>query len=103
MRRETESKVDRPKEPELLPLDYRALFEALPGLFMVMLPDAPAFTIVAASDAYLVALHKSRVGIVGRSLIDVFPGGPTAAQATTQANVIASIQRVMDTGQPDST
>jgi hypothetical protein len=33
-------------------LDFRTLFEAAPGLYLVLAPD-PALTILAASDAYL--------------------------------------------------
>lgn len=49
-------------------LDYRALFEALPGLYLILLPDAPTFTIVAVSDAYLRATRTERGSIVGRGL-----------------------------------
>jgi PAS domain-containing protein len=36
-------------------IDFRALFEAVPGLYLVLRPD---FTIVAVSDAYLVLRRR---------------------------------------------
>jgi hypothetical protein len=40
-------------------LDFRTLFEAAPGLYLVLAPD-PALTILAASDAYLRATMTVR-------------------------------------------
>ena len=90
------------KHAEHPEIDYRGLFEALPGLFLVFLPDDPAFTIVAASNAYLQALKMSRENIVHHSLIEIFPAGPDSVHAATQGNVLASIRRVLATRQPDS-
>src|SRR5262245_37938615 len=56
--------------------DFRLLFEAAPGAFLVLLPDAPRFTVVAASDAYLRATLTERDHIVGRGLFEVFPDHP---------------------------
>jgi hypothetical protein len=41
-------------------IDFRALFEAVPGACLALAPDAPAFTIVAVSDAYLRATLTRR-------------------------------------------
>jgi PAS domain-containing protein len=56
-------------------VDYRALFESAPGLFLVLLPDKD-FTIIGASDAYLSATHTKRQEITGRGLFEVFPDNP---------------------------
>ena len=53
--------------------DYRALFEAAPGAYLVLAPD---LTIVAVSDAYLRATMTERSTTVGRHLFDVFPDNP---------------------------
>ena len=45
----------RPPDP-----DFEALFEAAPANYLVLAPDAPVFTIVAASDAYLAATLTAR-------------------------------------------
>jgi hypothetical protein len=55
------------------PLDFRALFEAAPGLYHVLTPD---FTIVAASNAYLRATMTEREHAIGRYIFEVFPSNP---------------------------
>ena len=84
--------------------DFRRLFEAAPGLFLVVRADAPRFTIAAASDAYLAATMTTRDGahgIVGRGVFEVFPDPPSDPGATGTHNVRASIERVVATGLPD--
>jgi PAS domain-containing protein len=53
--------------------DFRTLFEAAPGLFLVLDPE---LRIVAASDAYLDATMTQREEIIGRGIFDVFPDNP---------------------------
>jgi signal transduction histidine kinase len=73
-------------------IDFQAIFEAAPGLYLVLRPD---FTIVAASEAYLRATMTTRAGIVGRQIFDVFPDNPNDPTATGVANLRASLQRVL--------
>ena len=59
--------------------DFRALFEAAPGLYLVLRTDAPRFTIEAASDAYMRATLTTRDGpggLVGRAMFEAFPDPP---------------------------
>ena len=79
--------------------DFRALFEAAPGLFLVLTPD---FTIVAVSDAYLKATMTTREAIVGRNIFDVFPDNPADPQATGTRNLRASLTRVLQFRRPDT-
>ncbi len=78
---------------------FRALFESLPGLYLVLLPD---LTIVAASDAYLAATLTRREVILGRSLFDVFPDNPHDATASGVSNLRASLDRVIETRASDA-
>jgi len=82
-------------------LDFHALFEAAPGLYLVLAPD-PAFTILGASDAYLRATMTERAAIVGRGLFDVFPDNPADPQATGTRNLAASIARAIAMRIPDT-
>ena len=50
------------------PIDYKQLFEAAPGLFLVLLPDDPTYTIIGVSDAYTEATLTKRDEILGRGL-----------------------------------
>jgi PAS domain S-box-containing protein len=72
-------------------LHFRALFESLPGLYLVLTPD---FRIVAASDAYLQATMTTREGILGRNLFEVFPDNPADLNADGVSNLRASLERV---------
>ena len=60
-------------------IDHRLLFEASPEVLLVLLPDAPRYTMVAATDARLLATHTSREQVIGRSLFDLFPDNPDDA------------------------
>src|SRR5262249_47362317 len=79
--------------------DFRTLFESAPGLYLVLTPD---LTIVAVSHAYLRATMTTREEILGRSLFDVFPDNPDDPAANGVRNLRASLDRVLQTGQPDA-
>src|ERR1043165_3912905 len=93
--------LQTPNTNEFQP-DFRALFESAPGLFLVLKPNPPEFTIVAVSDAYLAATMTDRDAIVGRGLFDVFPDNPEDLEATGTRNLSASIARAIATREPDT-
>jgi len=74
--------------------DFRRLFEASAGLYLVLNPD---LTIAAASDAYLRATMTSRDAILDRDLFEVFPDNPEESVATGVNNLSASLRRVLRT------
>jgi signal transduction histidine kinase/ActR/RegA family two-component response regulator len=71
--------------------NFRALFEAAPGLYLVLDPD---LRIVAVSDAYLNATMTRREEIMGRGIFDAFPDNPEDPEATGVRNLSASLERV---------
>ena len=71
--------------------DFRALFEAGPGLYVVLDPD---LRIVAVSEAYLRATMTGRDEIMGRGIFEVFPNNPEDPEATGVRNLSASLERV---------
>ncbi|HVC87916.1 MAG TPA: ATP-binding protein [Gaiellaceae bacterium] len=79
--------------------NYKALFESLPGLYLVL---DPQLRIVAASDAYLDATMTVRDEIVGREIFEVFPDNPDDPTATGAGNLRASLERVRETRKPDT-
>jgi signal transduction histidine kinase/CheY-like chemotaxis protein len=81
------------------PPDYRAIFEAVPGLYLVL--DS-AFSIVAVSDAYLAATMTRRDDILGRGIFDVFPDNPGDPAATGAGNLRDSLERVRSTRTVDA-
>jgi signal transduction histidine kinase/ActR/RegA family two-component response regulator len=98
VRRSTPKADKSPNKPRLVLArrtgdgpDFRRLFEAGPGLYLVLDPD---LTIVAVSDAYLAATMTRREAIVGRDLFDVFPDNPDDPATEGVRNLRASLDRV---------
>lgn len=58
---------------ELNELSYTALFDALPGTSVLVQNNAPRFTIMAATPAYLKQTGFSREAIIGKGVFDAFP------------------------------
>lgn len=81
-------------------LDFKKLFESAPGLFLVLKPDAPRFTILGASDAYLAATMTRRENIAGKGLFEVFPDNPDDKNATGTSNLLRSLQSVLSSKAP---
>jgi PAS domain-containing protein len=83
-----------PVKPSIPPAHYQLLWEWVPGLFLVLLPDED-FTIVTASSAYLRATMTKLDDIVGRGIFHVFPDNPDDPDATGSRNLRASFQYVV--------
>jgi signal transduction histidine kinase/CheY-like chemotaxis protein len=79
--------------------DFRTLFEAIPGLYLILDPE---FRIVAVSDAYLSATMTKRNEILGRGIFDVFPDNPDDLGATGASNLRSSLKRVRELRLPDT-
>lgn len=82
--------------------DFRTLFESVPGLYLVLEPDAPRYTIVAVSDAYARQTLTTRDAIVGKGVFEVFPDNPDDPATTAKRNSSASFARVIATRAPDA-
>jgi PAS domain-containing protein len=77
-----------------MPLNYQALFDASPNPYLVL---DRSLHIAGANKAYLRATQRELTDIVGRWTWDAFPTDPQ-----TQAQVMASCERVLATGEPDT-
>ena len=80
-------------------LDFHALFEAVPGLYLVL---SPSFHVVAVTSAYLAGTMTRREAIVGRHLFDVFPDNPDDVLATGVSNLRASLELVLRHKRPNT-
>jgi signal transduction histidine kinase/ActR/RegA family two-component response regulator len=74
------------------PLDFKSLFEAAPGSYLVL---DPTLAVVAVSDAYLQETATVREAILGRKLFEVFPGDPAKAGLPGDGAMRASLERVL--------
>ena len=90
--------------PSVLP-DFRLLFENAPGAALVLLADAPFYTIVAVSDAYLRMTMTTRELVIGRHFFDVLPQdreNPSADSVVEKVVAVrASLDRARLTGAAD--
>ena len=81
--------------------DFRAVFEAAPGVHLVLAPDPPRFTMLAASDERLTATLTTREDTIGRPLFDVFPdANPDNPEPSGVDNLRASLETVLRTRAP---
>lgn len=85
--------TQRPGQP-----DFRTLFEASPGLYLVL---DPGLRIVAVTEAYLRATKTRRADILGRGIFDVFPDNPQDPGAGGVGILEASLRRVLRHGAED--
>jgi signal transduction histidine kinase len=83
-------------------LDFRLLFEESPDVLLVLLPDAPRYTMVAATRARLEATMTTREQCIGKGLFEVFFDNPDDPSATGMSNLRASLDRVLELRAPDS-
>src|SRR5689334_945687 len=79
---------------------FRAIFESIPGLYLILKPDAPRFTIVAVSDAYAQATLTTRNEIMGKPLFEVFPDNPDDPNPTGVKNLTDALNTVLETRKP---
>ena len=79
--------------------DFRAIFESLPGNYLILTPD---LTMVAVSEARLRATMTTREETLGKHLFDLFPDNPDDLAATGVANLKASLARVLATKTADT-
>ncbi|MET9108904.1 PP2C family protein-serine/threonine phosphatase [Streptomyces zhihengii] len=80
-------------------IDYRAVFQTLPGAVALMTTD---LVYADVNEAFLAISGRTREQVVGRYLFDVFPDNPGDPSADGVRNLSASLRRVIETGEPDS-
>jgi len=78
---------------------YQWLFESAPDCYLVL--DAQSYQTVGVTDAYLHATMTQRSAIQGKRLFEVFPNEPGDSRADGINNLLASLERVKSSGQPD--
>jgi serine phosphatase RsbU (regulator of sigma subunit) len=81
-----------------VPVDFQALFTALPTAFLVMNPE---LVIVEANTAYLELVGRRRDEIIGRPVFEAFPPAPDALDENGRNPIEISFERARDTGRVD--
>ncbi|MBH8556458.1 PAS domain-containing protein [Hymenobacter negativus] len=77
-----------------LPIDYQALFHALPGSYLLLAPDG---TVLDNSDQHVAVSLLPRAQAVGRNIFDAYPSAPES-----QRDLAASHEQVRRTLRPDT-
>lgn len=80
-------------------MDALSVFNAMPGCYLILLPDAPFFTIVGASDAYLADTYLNRKEAIGRSVFDMLPDNVNNPNDAGIKNLAASLCSVVESKQ----
>ncbi|HUB37463.1 MAG TPA: PAS domain-containing protein [Streptosporangiaceae bacterium] len=83
-------------EPQM---DYAAVYRQLPVPIVLLTPE---FAIADVNLAFLRSASRSREELLGRNIFDAFPEDPSDPSATGVRNSIASLRRVLATGEPDA-
>jgi PAS domain S-box-containing protein len=84
---------------EAASIDFEALFDAAPGIYLVLDAD---FRMVAANEARLRVTMTTREAVIGRNLFDVFPDNPDDPAADGVRNLRTSLERVLQTKTADA-
>ncbi len=79
---------------------YESIFMAAPCMYLLLLPDAPRFTIVTANDAYLQHTSRTREELIGRGIFEAFPPNPDDPGAREEHGLSDSLHEVIDTKLP---
>ena len=79
-------------------IDYRIIFERLPGPYLVL---DPSFMILAQNDAHARVTNTKREDTVGRLLFEVFPDNPNDSNADGLSALRQSLLNVLKTRAAD--
>ena len=78
-------------------IDYAAVYRQLPIPVVLLTPEFAIADVNLASER---ATGRARDELLGRNVFDAFPNNPADPAATTVRNTVASLRRVLDTGEP---
>ena len=59
-----------------IPVDFKVVFQNMPGMALLILPNSPDYTILEVSDQLLTQTKVQRMNVVGRNLFQAFPDNP---------------------------
>lgn len=81
-------------------VDLKSVFTALSGSNVLVLPDAPRFTIVAVSHDYLETTGRKREELIGKGLFEAFPNSPQDPNQVSEKTVRASLEYALNHKEP---
>ncbi|MEU9354829.1 SpoIIE family protein phosphatase [Streptomyces griseoloalbus] len=81
------------------PIDYEAVYRALPGMVALLTPD---LVYADVNEAYVRGTGRPREALVGRFVFDAFPDNPNASGSMGARNLRTSLLRVLSAGERDT-
>ncbi|WP_242917804.1 PAS domain-containing sensor histidine kinase [Pontibacter liquoris] len=81
--------------------DFQLVFNTLSGNFLLLQPNPPQFTILAASDEQLHLTGQERHEVVGKSVFEAYPENPNATETSGPAALRESLAQVLQDKAPD--
>ncbi|HEV8082097.1 MAG TPA: PAS domain-containing protein [Chitinophagaceae bacterium] len=81
-------------------IDFKVVFQSMPGMAMIILPNDPDYTIVDATDDVLLFTKVEKENLIGKNLGDVFPDNPGDPNASGLKNLRNSLKQVISTKKP---
>lgn len=78
------------------------LFSAMPGNSILLRPDAPAFTVVAATEGYLKMTGRHLSELVDKAFLQSFPNNPADPAKRSEKAARASLEHVLRHKEPQA-
>lgn len=83
-----------------LGINYDVLFHALPGHYMVLVNNAPNYTIIEASDSLCALISRTRDQILEKSFQEVYPVSKNKESREGTRALMEAIEQCVTTGTP---
>ena len=80
-------------------IDFKIIFQSMPGMGIILLPDHPHFTIIDVNNDLLLFTKTLKETLTGKSLFNVFPDNPEDVAASGVHNLRNSLEQVIQTKQ----
>ncbi len=74
---------------------FRPIFQLMPAPSVILLPDAPKFTIVAVNNAYLETANTEEKDLIGKGIFEAFPENPEDRVSKGVENLTNSLNFVI--------
>lgn len=88
------------QESKTISTDLSALFEAIPGNFLILLADSPRFTVAAVSEGFLQTTFTNREQIINKGIFEIDPAFSPWSDPAASANLKKSLRYVTETKLP---
>lgn len=81
-------------------IDFKVVFQSMPGMGMILLPNDPDYTIVDVTNGMLLFAKVEKENLISKNLCDVFPDNPEDLTASGVKNLRNSLQQVISKKKP---